>query len=411
MGSGIRIPFAADVRDWLRGTRKIRDDLDDVDDALDDLRRSSDRASDDIGDDFDDAGDDIARIFRDIEQDAENAFDRMERDAGDAGDNMADKVRRPFTDTRGFRGAMGALAAEAFDELVESWGEAVRSGDLTEAIRDTFSNLGQIGGAIFGPIGALGGGAASLVLTTLYDTLKADALRADELRALADGVAENLFGRIVDRAQSAGVSAGSQFIAGLTTVEAQTETLEQLFGDLPSALAAIVQQADDWQIPAETVKDAYLGYPAALETIEGRLDDIRRMQEANETLANAYLAAGEEVPGTLQLQITKLNEAESEMSDLLTAAEGVQRETALTRAGVAGWDRLFGDASNEASDLEQETSDIRDNVNNTRDLDITAKVDRSEIDRLPTSRRLDVTVSLSGSTARNQRLLDQGIFD
>lgn len=411
MAKGLVIPLTADIRKFIRGMKVSSEAVEDLGDEFRDVERKSDRAADDIERNFEDAADDSARAFEGLYRDAKAEFDRMERAADDV-DIDFDVSENIRSGAGSAKRAAGALIGEVADELAESWGEAVRSGDYGEAIRDTFSNLAQIGGSLFGPVGAIGGGAASLILTRLYDGLNEGAIRNEELKALADGVASTLFDRIVDQADAAGVSAASQFITSFESVEYETQVLEQLFGSLPDALAAITQQANEWQLSAETVKDAYLGQPAALEEVNGRLADIRALQDANTVLAGKYRAEGEKVPQTLQDQIKALNTAESEMTDLLSTAEGVQEETAKTRASLDTYDKLFGSAEGKASDLERETGKVKKNVEQTPDIDIKAKVDRSQIDNLPTQKTIDVTarVSVAAATAKAQRLLDQGVI-
>jgi hypothetical protein len=220
MARGIQIPFTLDVRQWRKGIRTVELDLDDLGDEFKDLERDADRALDDI----------------------EDSFERVGRAAKQAGDD-ASRGLKDGIEGGGAARAGGVLAGEVFDEFIESWGEAVRSGDYGEAIRETFSNLGQIGGAAFGPAGAAGGAIAGLFLTGIYDRITAENRREGELQTAI----RDIFLGVTDEAAEAGGSSWVAYRDAVIAAARSDEAIAEALGveSFAEAIGVIEQVGKD----------------------------------------------------------------------------------------------------------------------------------------------------------------------
>jgi hypothetical protein len=120
-GRPIVIEFAANVRDYLRGTRDVERATQDIADELKDAARQSDK----------------------FERDFTGAM----RDASEQAGRTSDRVKDDFGD---MPGALGGIGEDAGDELIANLGEAVGSGDIGGIIEGT---LGGIVGGLKGPLG------------------------------------------------------------------------------------------------------------------------------------------------------------------------------------------------------------------------------------------------------------------
>lgn len=151
--AGIRIPFIAEVSDFLRGKRSVTEGLEDVVDSLDDVG---------------DAGEDLERKFKDV-------FDTVQRDSKRAGKDMGDSI------TDGARRA-GEGVDDFKDEANSTAREAAASFDgSAESIGDAFQEVAANAFAGFGPAGAAAGLAAAAGIGLAIQSLQQAADEANEL--------------------------------------------------------------------------------------------------------------------------------------------------------------------------------------------------------------------------------------
>lgn len=267
---GIRIPFVADVRDFLRGTRKISDDLDGMQRDLADTARDSGRTAERVEQDWEQAGRESAAAFDRFARDADQAFERVERSARESA-RTADRALSTGVSGTGLKASLGILAGEAFQEFTQSWGEAIRGGDPAEAIRELFSNLALVGGAAFGPVGAVAGGVAGFFLTGLYDKLT-DA----EAKAQLDGAVAQLFDTVTGDAELSGAEAAQAYWRGFLDESDIGNQLQQALGteNVAQAYAEIDRLVRQTGLSVDTVTGAVLGQRDAVELVvdaEGRV--------------------------------------------------------------------------------------------------------------------------------------------
>lgn len=165
----IVVRIAANVREFLAGTDKVED-------ALDDLAKESGSTADDLGRDTER----MERAFRDAARDIDKSSRKAER-----------SVREGFSDPVKEQGA--EAGREVGSEFASNLGESLASGDLTGLSRDTAAGLVSGFAGIGGPIGvALAGVAATAAGLFAGITAKAQASkeRIDELYgSLIDGEA------------------------------------------------------------------------------------------------------------------------------------------------------------------------------------------------------------------------------
>lgn len=241
---GIRIPLVADVADWLRGTSKVERSLDDLGGDLDQLARRADDNADDIARDFD------------------TAFRRIERDSARAADDATDNLG-------GIRGGARDVGAEAGSEFVQSWGEAIRAGNPSEAVTETFTQAGAIGVA-FGPVGAavgLGVAAAAGLVTAFIG-------KAQEQQAAIREAGAALFDSIAGDAEISGREAAAAFNRGYVDELDIGNQLQQALGTetVPEAWQKVLDTVRETGLEQETVVGAYLGQKDAVEQVASALD-------------------------------------------------------------------------------------------------------------------------------------------
>lgn len=177
-----KLQLVSDVREVLRDTSKVADNLDDVADALDDMAREAVRAGDKTEDslgDVEKALSDVTREAKDTGRDLERSLEDGSREAGDAADQMEKKFRDALKEvrseakdtgkvvekeTRDGTGAAGTAASEFKDEAVQNFSEVASSfsGDMTSAVDGV---QGLLGGLASSSIPGVGIAAGALAVT------------------------------------------------------------------------------------------------------------------------------------------------------------------------------------------------------------------------------------------------------
>lgn len=370
-GRGIRVPFVAEVTDWLRGTRAISDDLDGLGRDLRDLSRDSDRAADDIGDDLDRAADEGSRAFRAFADDVDDALDRVRRDADrtgqQAGDDLSDGLSRG-------KGRVGDVGGEIADEFTENFGEAIRSGNPADAILETFTSLGPA-------LGVLGIGAAVAAGIVNQFVQKA----AEQKARVADAAA-SLFDTVAGDAELSGRAAADAFRRGFVEVGEVGAQLQGVLGtetivDAWSRVGELVQRTG---LDADTVTSAIIGNRDALTLVEAALG-------RNDEAAAAVLDRIKETEGTASDLAVELDKS----LDPLDGQRASLREIRTLGGQAADANKRAADANRVARDV---TAGLKREMRGARDAaDETAgKADRVR-DRLSEANREadDLNTSLS----------------
>jgi hypothetical protein len=147
-GRPVVIEFAANVRDYLRGTKDVERATEDIADELKEASRDSDKFERDF-----------TSAMRDAEKQAARTSDRVE------------------TDFRGMSSEMGDIGQDAGDELISNLGETVSSGDIGGLIEGT---LGGIVGGLKGPLGLAAAGLAGVAVVA-FQKLQEEAEKTAQL--------------------------------------------------------------------------------------------------------------------------------------------------------------------------------------------------------------------------------------
>ena len=253
-GKGLTIPLSLDPREWVRGIKVVERSLESMEDELDEVERAGDKLERALEDNFKDAARDAERAGRDMNDGLERGLD---------------------ADSGNLKTAAGSLAGEVVDEFVENWGEAVRSGDYAGAVRETLSQLGQIGGAIGGPAGAAIGGAAALALTVGFDKFM-----DTEGKARVKETTDSLFSD-VEGAELSGAEAGAAFARGYVEAVSIPGQVQAALGldSAAEAGAAVMRIAQETGLAYETVQQVIIGNEDALAEVEGQQAAVT--EEAN----------------------------------------------------------------------------------------------------------------------------------
>ena len=340
----IKISLVSDVADAVRGTEKVADSFEGVQDALDDVAKEARRTEDALADvgggtkKAEDASDDMERKFR-------GDFDKIRKDAKGAGDAIGREVK-DGTDRAG----------EGMDEFKDEAGgtarEAAASFDgSAESIADVFQELSANAFAGFGPAGALAGVAAAVGLGIAISTLTEIADKTNEAKE-----------RGAEWAQS----------FNSASVEDRLSTLRDRWAELGATITDSREWYEIGQTAAVTALDdiaraARAGQPGVEDFIEAfnTTDPERRLQDLRDSLAELETAggsAGEHVQAILggpeaeeayNRRIDGVKELESVIRDEISAQEAAN-EVDKTRAETMGVSidqyRDYNDLSDEAKD-------------------------------------------------------------
>lgn len=313
-GGGIRIPFVADVRDFLAGTRKISADLEGMQSDLAETARDSGLSAERVEQDWENAGREAAAAFDKFARDADQAYERVERSARESA-RAADQNLTKGVSGAGLRGALGILAGEAFQEFTQAWGEAVRGGDPGEAIRELFSNLAIIGGAAFGPVGAVAGGVASFFSVQLFD-----AITGREQEAKLRSAIETLFDSASSSSELSGAEAARAFMRGFVEEGQIAEQVREGLGTetIAEAWERVGQLVDQTGLDIDTVTGAVLGQRDAVEQVQEAQANVDGQIEQTIGLQGRWFDKNRETSDEYGRQADVLSEQYGALGDLVS---------------------------------------------------------------------------------------------
>lgn len=283
MARPIVIEFAANVRDFLRGTRDVE------------------RATGDIADELQDATRDAERFERQFQESMRDA----EREAG----RTSRSVEGDFRD---MSGEMGDIGQDAGDELVSNLGEAVSSGDVGGLIEGT---LGGIIGGLRGPMGIAAAGLAGVAVAAFQQVRQ----EAERMAAWSESWAEGFRDQVAqarDELKQEDIQAG----------------FEQWLADNEESFLKIAGDLEKLGIDANEFATALY---AGGEPAQQMLDAINAMRESSTRL--------EEVGGRLRPVYDDTADAAGNIQTEMLALVDVQEDTiedAKTMAKYIGEDNV-----------------------------------------------------------------------
>lgn len=325
----IRIPFIADIAEFLRGTRDIGEGLDDVADALDDLTTAGERVDSEVGADLTSVG-----------KEAEQAADKVERSFKDAfravesqGRTSSRRVQRDVDDVG--HGAFRDFRDEARQNLAESVSSF--RGDAESAVDAVQSTFGGLATAL-GPAGVVG----SVIVAAGIGVLRSVATKAEEaVREVAERGAE-LAGEFID-ADAVAVS-----IEQITEAIKELATTATTHGKFwwTDASTELIDLRDTSETAGVSFAKMAAGVAAggvsaslALEDVNARLAEINRLTAAQGSgqsaaiLAQAYGAQSAAL-GRLKTQLEDAALAQDVANESATLALELQHDQADALAAL-----------------------------------------------------------------------------
>lgn len=337
MAKGISINFLADVRDFLRGTKNVEEELDDVADSLDDVARDGVKATEKLEDGF-----------NDLRKKAKQAGDDIEKGIGDGTKRGA---KQGETATEVYKKEAIANVSEVTSSFTGSWESAA------DAVQ------GTLGGVVadLGPAGAAIGAAGALGVGLLTQAIIQAEEAAEETRAR---IAE--LGLEMIEAGSQGEVPLQTLIDNLKEIVSNSEEASKKFRDiqLQSRLATT---------DAEKMAVAYAGNERAinsqLEVLEELIEAQKEQTDTTETvMANQIrlktLQEQQKELKNVQTEIQKAGEIEQTWLNS-GGAEFLAKEEAISQIDAAYDEAVYGvgnflNAETGMYDLEAFAQSIRD---------------------------------------------------
>lgn len=249
-GRGIVIDLVANTREFITGTRKAGDSLDDFSDDLTQVARDGDRAGEKLEQSFKDVADVVNRT----------------------GDEVASAGKAKI----------GGAGAEIGQEFSQNFGEAVRSGNPAGAILETVTSLGPAFG-LAGIALAAGAGIANSVIQGIKDA--EERLRkagSDMWEALQDGILD------AKERQQGLVSA-----LGVDDLEGALDKIAKLAADTGIPIAALADYLTTGVDPSGKIAAA-LGKAADATARANANRDAGQVTVSNEVLAAQEIADARE---------------------------------------------------------------------------------------------------------------------
>lgn len=359
MARPIELNLVANVNDFLRGTERIEDALDDVADSLDDVRIDADKA-----------GDKAVDSFRDMARAAKSA----ESDIEDVGN-------------KGFRG-VGEKSAEFKQEAMQNFSEVTSSFDgsmssIQDLAQGTFGGLAS---GIAGPLGiafgaaAVGIGLIGAAIEGVGDATEADAEKAGEWA-------------------QAYIEAGSKILSSAQTVAGANEIITD-----PEKYKQAEENAKNWGVSVGLAVLAMAGNTEALAeataSLEARgdvaIDNAAKAEKASRDLTEAEI----EYLASVATGRTALNEQTASMELGAEQADVYSESLRLLAENTAGATSVVDEFGDTVYSLPDGTTVYIDAETGQATTDITAV--ENKLYALP-----DKVVKVTADTTEFQRAVDK----
>ena len=301
MAKGISINFLADVRDFLKGTKNVEDELDDVADSLDDVAKEGEQATEKLEDGFKE----LAKASKKAGDDIGDNFKKGTKEAGEGLDDLQENSKSNAKEV-----------AASFDGSVES-------------IVDGFQGLAAEAFEGFGAAGLIAGAAL----------------------AAGIGLATAEFQRTEEEAQKARERIGE---LGLAMIEAGAKG-ERPLESVIEALQGIVSNSDDAvkkfsdiqraaKFVGNSAEDLAVAYAGQSDALEGQLDVLDDLITKEQAVTDAQAENASRFAAVTQGKVDTLEKQREEL-------ERIQEETKNAAAIEQAWLKSGGaeiQAKNEA---------------------------------------------------------------
>lgn len=314
MAKGISINFLADVRDFLKGTKNVEDQLDDVADSLDVVAKEGEQSTEKL----------------------EDGFRELAKAAKKSGDDIGDGMKKGFKEAE--------EGAENFKEEANSTAkEAAASFDgSAESIIDAFQEIAANAFEGFGAAGAIAG----LALAAGIGIATAEFQKNEE-------AAQKAKERIAELGQAM-IDAGA---GGEKPLEAVVESLQAIVTNSDDAVKKFSDIERASKFVGNSAEDLALAYAGQADALEGQLDVIQDLidkeQEQTDKQAengSRFAAIGQAKVGTLKqqqeelLKVQKETEAAAAIEEAYLAAGGAEAQAKADAIGLinAAYDDVVG---------------------------------------------------------------------
>ena len=331
MAKGIRINFLADVRDFLRGTKDLEKELDDVADSLDEMAKDGDKATEKLERSFKDLARETRKAGDDVGDGMGRGFKRMEALGEDAATEIKDEFKSNLSEV-----------TSSFDGSVESMGDLVQGtlGGLVPA-------LGPLGLAV----GAAGAAGVGLVIKSFQD---AEA-RAEEFRAKVSELTQAL----IEAGDDGSLSA--QFISD------KLKELATVADEGATSLKDIKDIADDTGTSFDKLARMYAG----------NVDGIDELIESQSELNDEYdrgMSRADALRGKVDDENSSRERLVQQLTDQKKAIEdAAEAERLYLEAGGAEYEAKAGLISQVNAAYDAAVNSVDDFINKETGLfDITA---------------------------------------
>jgi hypothetical protein len=276
MAKGISINFLADVRDFLKGTKNVEDELDDVADSLDDVAKEGEQANEKLEDSFRE----LAKASKKAGDDIGDNFKKGSKEAGEGLNDLQENSKSNAKEV-----------AASFDGSVES-------------IVDGFQGLAAEAFEGFGAAGLIAGAALAAgigLATAEFQRTEEEAQKARER------IAE--LGLAMIEAGAQGEKPLESVIESLQGIITNSEDAVKKFQDIDKAVKFVGGSAEELAL-------AYAGSDKALEnqleTTEKLLEAAEEETELLSENASRFASVSQAKVDTLQKQQEELQKVQEE---------------------------------------------------------------------------------------------------
>lgn len=328
MAKGISINFLADVRDFLKGTKNVEDELDDVADSLDDVAKEGEQSTEKLQD-----------SFRDLAKATKKAGD-------DVGDNMKHGFRKAEEGAQNFK-----------EEAMSTAKESAASFDgSAESIIDSFQEIAANAFVGFGAAGAIAGLAAAAGIGVVSKSI----LDAEESAKQAQARVEELGQAMIDAGDSSQRPLQS-VVDELQNIVSNSEDAVKKFKDIERASKFVGTSAEDLALAYAGQSDALEGQLDVLNDLIAKEEEVLDTQARN---GSRFGAIQEAKVGTLKQQQEELKKVQEE-----TEAAAAIEEAYLASGGaeaqakadaIAGINQAYDDVVGSVTDFLDEETGILD---------------------------------------------------
>jgi len=336
MAKGISINFLADVRDFLKGTKNVEDQLDDVADSLDVVAKEGEQSTEKL----------------------EDGFRELAKAAKKSGDDIGDGMKKGFKEASEGADALSENTKSNAKEVAASFDGSI------ESIADGFQGLAAEAFEGFGPAGLAAGAlvAAGIGLAT------AEIQRNEEAAKLAKE-------RTIELGQ-AFIESGAG-VAGLESFNEQLKLIISNADDAPKKLEEIQKLAKDFPDLADdisTMAVAFAGNEDATKAMIKQLEEAAKAERAyadnvaeGDTYHESRAQTLEKEKAKLE-QVQKATEDAAKIEQEWLASGGAESQAKADAIGVinAAYDEAvyavdnFKNAETGIYDLDAYAQSIRD---------------------------------------------------